>query len=331
MYKKADIVAVDGGFGVFSARSLAGKRVTFRAAAIRLPDEHREQANWVDKSGYWLVGDKAVMNGNAARGSTDTKYYTSDEFRVMFLFALKELGVKNAAVITGLPQESFKQLKSTHSSNVKAFTKQLNREDEFSIAMVVTIPQVMGALMSPSLRDFEGKPVDLSHGKVGILDIGDGTIDGAEAFEGSPNPNVHYGANKGCSDIHRQILRGFSESKKFEIGNEVNVHIIDKWLRDGFFYYRGEKIDLTGLDFVKKAKAAYLPEITTAIKSMWGTSNTLRYLILSGGGPALLTRALCEKVVPQKQLVIPDDPGEANVDGFLEMLRLQLEQKKMIG
>lgn len=331
MFKSNDVISVDGGFGVFSARNLEGKSVSFRSAAVKLPPEHQEIANWVDKSGAWLVGDKAVMNGTASRGSTDTKYYTSDEFRVMFLYALSMLGAKNCAVITGLPQESYRQLKSTHSANVKSFTDQLNKENQFTISKVITIPQVMGALMSPSLRDVEGNPVDLSHGKVGIIDIGDGTIDGAEAFDGAPNPNVHYGANKGCSDIHRAILRGFHDSKKFEIGSEVNVHIIDKWLRDGFFHYRGERVDLNSLDFVKKAKAAYLPEIETAIKSMWGTGNTLRYLIVSGGGPALLGRDLIERVIPKKQLVIPADPGEANVEGFLEMLRITLTSKKMIA
>lgn len=331
MYKKRDIVAVDGGFGVFSARNLAGDKVSFRAAAVRLPDEHKDLANWADKTGHWLVGDKAVMNGTAERGSTDTKYYTSEEFRVMFLYALKQLGVKRAAVITGLPQESYRQLKTTHSTNVKSFTSQLTKDNEFSIDLVITIPQVMGSLLSPGLKDYEGKPVDLSRGKVGIIDIGDGTIDGAEAFEGAPNPNVHYGANKGMSDVHKAILRGFKESKKYEIGSEVSVHLIDKWLRDGHFYYRGDEVQMSSIDFVKKALNNYLPEIDAAIKEMWGTGNTLRYIILSGGGPALLGRSRLENVVPKKQLVIPEDPGEANVSGFLEMLRLQLEHKKMIS
>lgn len=330
MFKKTDVIAIDGGFGVFSARNLEGKSITFRSAAVKLPPEHKDMANWVDKTGAWLVGDKAVMNGTVKRGSTDTKYYTSEEFRVMFLYALSQLGAKNCAVITGLPQESFRQLKHTHSSNVKGFTAQLAKDNQFTIANVATIPQVMGALMSPSLRDADGNPIDLSHGKVGIIDIGDGTIDGAEAFDGTPNPNVHYGANKGCSDIHRAILRGFQDSKKYEIGGEVNVHIIDKWLRDGYFHYRGDRVEMASLDFVKKAKAAYLPEIEAAIKAMWGTGNTLRYLIVSGGGPALLGRELIEKVIPKKQLVIPADPGEANVEGFLEMLRIQLSSKKMI-
>lgn len=94
MFKKADIASVDGGFGVFSARNLEGKTISFRSAAAKLPSEHKELANWVDKTGYWLVGDKAVMNGTVQRGSTDTKYYTSEEFRVMFLYALSQLGVK---------------------------------------------------------------------------------------------------------------------------------------------------------------------------------------------------------------------------------------------
>lgn len=331
MFKKTDIIAVDGGFGVFSARNLAGKRVSFRSAAVKLPPEHKEIANWVDKTGHWLVGDKAVLNGTVQRGSTDTKYYTSEEFKVMFLYALSELGVKNAAVITGLPQESFKQLRGTHSENVKGFTDQLLKENAFTISTVVTIPQVMGSLMAPDLKDNEGESIDLSHGKVGLIDIGDGTIDAAEAFDGSPNPAVRYGANKGCSDIHRAILRGFNESKKFDIGNEVTIHLIDRWLKDGEFYYRGERVNIDSLDFVKKAKAAYLSEISTAIKETWGSGNTLRYLIVSGGGPALLGRNLLEKIIPAKQLVIPEDSGEANVAGFLELLRQQLAAKKMIA
>ena len=331
MFKKSDIASVDGGFGVFSARNLEGKTISFRSAAVKLPSEHKELANWVDKTGHWLVGDKAVMNGTVQRGSTDTKYYTSEEFRVMFLYALSQLGVKNAAVITGLPQESFKQLKGTHSENVKGFTEQLSKENGFTIANVVTIPQVMGALMSPNLRDVDGNAIDLSHGKVGIIDIGDGTIDAAEAFDGSPNPSVRYGANKGCSDIHRAILHGFKESKKYDIGNEVTIHLIDRWLKDGEFFYRGDRVDINSIDFVKKAKAAYLQEVSTAIKETWGSSNTLRYLIISGGGAALLGRELLEKIIPAKQLVIPDDPGEASVSGFLEMLRLQLAAKKLIA
>ena len=331
MFKKDDIVAVDGGFGVFSARNLAGKSISFRSAALKLPPEHKDLANWEDQSGAWLVGDKAVMNGATERGSTDTKYYTSEEFRVMFLYALSQLGVKNCAVITGLPQESFRQLRNTHGSNVKQFTKHLHKDKAFTIANVVTIPQVMGALMAPGLKDCEGKPVNLGHGKVGIIDIGDGTIDGAEAFDGTPNPRVEYGANKGCSDVHRGILRGFQESKKYQIGNEVNIHLIDKWLRDGHFYYRGDQVEMNSIDFVKKAKAGYLPEIEAAIKAMWGTANTLRYLIVSGGGPDLLGRDLLERVVPKKQLVIPENSGEANVLGFLEMLRIQLQEKKLIA
>lgn len=331
MFKKSDIAAVDGGFGVFSARNLEGETISFRAAAVKLPSEHKELANWVDQTGHWLVGDKAVLSGTVQRGSTDTKYYTSEEFQVMFLFALSKLGVKNAAVITGLPQESFKQLKGSHSDNVKSFTGQLLKESSFTISNVITIPQVMGALMSPNLMDVDGNGVDLSHGKVGIIDIGDGTIDAAEAFDGAPNPAVKYGANKGCSDIHRAILRGFKESKKYDIGNEVTIHLIDRWLKDGEFYYRGERVDINKIDFVKKAKADYLSEISTAIKETWGSSNTLRYLIISGGGPALLGRELLEKIIPAKQLVIPDNPGEANVAGFLEMLRVQLSAKKLIA
>lgn len=331
MFTRNDVIAVDGGFGVFSAVNLAGKRVSFRSAVVKLNDSDREHANWVDKTGAWLVGDQAVLQGSAGRQSTDTRYYSSDEFRVMTLYALSQLGAKNASVITGLPQESYRALREEHSKNVKEFTKTLRKGDEFSISSVVTIPQVMGTLTSPKLKDWEGNPVDLSSGKIGLIDIGDGTIDGAEAYDGKPNPKVSYGRNKGCSDIHREILQGFMQSKKYDIGSDVSVHMIDRYLREGVFFYRGDKIDVNKVDFIRKAKENYLPEITQAIKEMWGSGNTLRYIVVTGGGPALLGRDLIERVIPKKQLVIPENSGEANVDGFLEMLRMSLEQRKMVS
>lgn len=331
MFKPSDVVAFDGGFGVFSAENLAGNKVSFRSVAIKLGEGDKSMANFVDKSGYWLVGDDAVMQGRVGRGSTDTRYYSSDEFRVMTLFALQKLGVKNAAIMTGLPVESFSQLKQSHADNIKGFTKFLPKGSEFNIASVSVMPQVMGVLFCPDLVDYQGKPVDLSKDKVGILDMGDGTMDGGEAYDGKPNPQVKYGVNKGASDIHRDILREFSKSKKYQVGDDVTIHMIDKYLRDGHFYYQGEKVEMSSIKFVTEAKVRFLPEIELAIQTMWKTVNTLRYFIANGGTSALLGRDLLERVIPKKQLIIPQDPGNANVRGFLERQRQLLVAKKMIG
>lgn len=330
MYKKRDITAIDGGYGQFIGVNAEGKQVLIRSAVLKVEDEYKEHANFHDSTGYYIVGDKAVQYGRPQRASTDTSYFTSNDFRVMTLYILQELGAKQPIIMTGLPFESFSKLKNEHSERIKKFPETLPAENRISIVNVQTIPQPLGTAYDPTLVDFQGKPLNLSEGKVGVIDIGDGTLDIGELYEGKPNPAVKYGINKGVSDIHRDIHAALLTDKKFQIGNDVTIHSIDRYLKDGYFWYQGEKVSMDSLPYVRKAKEAFLKNISVGIDAIWGTVNTLRYVIVTGGGASVLGRSMLESLIPPKSLVIPKNPSMANVNGFLELLLRQLQAKKMV-
>lgn len=335
-YELANLVAADIGFGFSNLVDGLGNEVSFRSCVIKTNDD--ELANFRDATGMYCVGENALDLLNGQKNSPDTQYFSSDEFRIQMLFGLQQLqkkqgrGRKNDWVlITGLPVEFYQDVATGHKARIKQFDKNL-KDSPFTINQVKLIEQPKGTLWAPSLLNADGEPVQLySAGKVGIVDIGDGTLDIIEGIRGKLNSNGRSkGMTKGCSTIHSSILTALR--RKYRLDSSTSVHHIDYAIRSGTAFDVGaEDIDLRESKFFATAVKEYVEELKTTLQSLWQAYNSIQYLAITGGGAQLIPQDLFLKHsdIPHRKLVF--GASDTNVKGYMNFLVTGLRHKGLLN
>lgn len=341
MYKKTQLASLDIGFGRCQGVDGLGNFVSHRSCVVRVNDA--ELANYSDSTGHYMVGDDAVSFSDEQRSSTDTQYFESDVFRVLYLYTLKRLQDIQArklgrvvandwVVIIGLPVEFYETLKDKHKAwLVGAFKKSFANKPPFTVNKIQIVEQPRGTVWSPKVCDVEGKEVRLyTKDKVGVVDIGDGTTDIVEAYKGRIlKSDRTIGLNKGCSNIHEFTLNAIRS--KYTLDAATNVHHVDKAFRgDGKFDAGTEVIDLHSTKGFKDAVKIYLKELSEKLKGQWEGYNTLEFVCFTGGGTQLIPREMFKTLsVPERKIVFGD--SDTNVYGYMEFLTKGLAAKNLLG
>jgi hypothetical protein len=339
---ETELIAIDLGNGTTSYIAGNGKQGSFPSLVTEYKDTSGlgtgvAQVGFTTKDGTaYLVGENCRESGALSR-STDSSFYSSPEIRVLLLKVLHECEVKNPIIVTGLPTEFY--------DKVEAFTENIRRwakGEGFHVKTVKVIPQWAGPWFDDQLEDESGQKIQLGlvlKGKWGIIDIGQGTTDVGQFFNGRVSESRH-GESKGVSDIHKSIfttLKTKPESlvgegkksalipKEFSLDKQTTEYSIDQWLRDGFIPWRGQKLDMKAISYPARSEFAkdVLPR---CIEKVWGSTDFLSGIILAGGGASVLGLDVFKQYI-HCPVFLARTPELSVVRGFFRYAKTQILPK----
>jgi hypothetical protein len=344
MYQEEKLVAIDIGNSHTSIKTTT-RIIEF--ASLVVPQSETEisshdQEAFKTTFGSYLIGAQFIEEGVKTR-SIDSSFYSSESFKVVFLYSLKQAGIKNPVIVTGLPTEFFEDHRKALAKNLRQWAT----AEGYNIEGVIISRQQSAAFYDPLLLDENGNPVDtkeLINGKIGVIDIGYGTIDCGELYNGKLTKKT-FGESEGVSVIHKEVLTllqsppssWFGRGKKagilpegFSLPKSTNEHTIDKWLREGGeIPFRGEKIDLNPI--TKESREQYASKtIQRCINNLWGNTDFHNAIIVAGGGATVIGGDILKTKITTK-IFIPKDPNLSIVRGLYEYAKLMLKKSNKMA
>ncbi|MBM5458772.1 ParM/StbA family protein [Pseudomonas sp. P66] len=328
------LIAVDLGNGTTSYIAGAGD-IKGSFASLVAPAQSSQglgggfaRESFKTKFGSFYIGDDCREDGATPR-STDSSYYSSDTIKVLFLKVLKEVGQKHPIIVTGLPTEFFKSRRADFAADLKRWAI----EEGYQPANVVVLPQYVGPWFDPELLDPEGKRIDpkvVMEGKLGIIDIGQGTIDAGQFVDGkvSSDDKLRYGESSGVSDIHKKLFTQLKQvdalnsmlpakarlPKDFALDNQTTEYTMDTWLRKGYIPWRGSRIDIEPISLPARQEFAE-DVLVRCIKAVWGTTDFLAGMVAAGGGAVVLGAKLLGTYI-NTRIYMAKDPENSIVRGY---------------
>lgn len=251
--------------------------------------------------------------------------YSSESFKLLANFALGELakdfeeskkGILDISVTLGLPtgdyenEDNLKELEDVFSGQHQV---ELDGETyNVKVKKINVLPQPIGTLYS-ELLDKEGnvKNPDLQEEKVGIIDVGGGTIliDTVLDFELSYKNRKQF--DTGINDLYENIMNN--------IKNETSIyqieHLIRKGLNDDTYTYEFSKNNIQDItSIVLSERDRFTKRLITQIKSTLKNLNSIDTLIFTGGGANLINKKMINEEFSNAILV--SNTEFANVRGF---------------
>lgn len=338
--KIENLVAIDLGNGTTNYIAGNGKQGDFASLVLPGPSGSAALGSEFSKELFrtkdgkcYLVGDDCREEGAVTR-STDTSYYKSNEVRILFLKVLKEVGIKNPTIISGLPTEFFDAQHREFEETLKKWA----RDEGYNPENVRIIPQHAAPMFDPDLLDEEGNripPALIRTGKFGVIDIGQGTVDAGQ-LNNFKDSKHRFGESRGVSDIHKAILASLSAPEKlneelqkrkakrlpkdFQLDTQTNEYTMDTWIRNGYMPYKGERLDFEPISF--PARKAFADNVLPrCISNIWGNTNFLEGLICAGGGASVLGLQLLKEYVTCK-IYMAADPSRSIVRGYFRFGKL---------
>ena len=120
LIKRSTVVSADIGFGTCTLKTGDGKKLTYRSIVVKCD---KGMSNYRDKHGFYLVGDEAINICNGDRQSTDTRFFSSDTFRILLMYGLNQLKLKNPKILTLYLayQQNLTLIKNSGKKNVILF------------------------------------------------------------------------------------------------------------------------------------------------------------------------------------------------------------------
>ena len=315
LIKRENVVSADIGFGTCTLKTGAGKKIFFRSIVVKCD---KGMSNHKDKNGCYLVGNKAINICNGERPSTDTRFFFSDTFRILLMYGLNQLDVKNPTLIIGLPNEFYSELNDEFRKYILSLKDYFQPKDQFNVVTIVRQPQ--GAVWCGSLKTIDGKTIKPTNTRVAVVDGGDGTTDICEFYQGLMVPGSSTGMSIGASQIHKSMLSHFRT--KYEIDSRTNVHDMDLALRESEIEFGLKKFNPRDTVGFKKGVDAYTAEVGAKMHDTWKGYNKVEWVVLDGGVVDVIGQDLYVKrlQIPRHKVLIPARPSEANAEGYLEFI-----------
>jgi hypothetical protein len=337
------LIAIDLGNGTTSYIAGNGKKGSFASLVTRHKDTSGLSLS-VSKDVFttkdnrsFLVGDACRDEGAVSR-STDSAFYASDEIHILLLKVLKDCGIQNPIIVTGLPTEFHEKQASAFEENIRRWAK----GEGYQVQFVKAVPQWAAPWFDDQLESVDGQRISrdaVLTGKWGIIDIGQGTTDCGQFNNGRPS-EIRHGESKGVSDIHRAVfttLKTKPESlnpdgkkppiipKEFVLDNQATEHTIDNWIRAGHILWRGQNLDMQAISLPARNEFAkdLLPR---CIDIVWGTTDFLRGVIIAGGGASVLGLEVYKEYI-SCPIYRAKDPDQSIVRGLFRYAKTQVLKK----
>lgn len=341
---REQILAIDLGNGTTSYMAGNGKEGSF--ASLVAQADKRTVGNesfgkdvFITKNGQcYVIGDQVREEG-AANRSTDSSYYSSEHIRVLFLKVLSLAGIKNPVIVTGLPTEFCSSHKKEFAENLTKWA----RDEGYHPEGIKILEQFVGPWLDDQLQDVDGNNIDpklILTGRIGVMDIGQGTID-CGLFNQGKLSDKRYGESKGVSDIHKSVFTSLQDidrlnasmpkgaqklPKEFKLDVLTTVYTIDTWMRDEHFMWRGQRFDFEPIS--RPARQQFASDtLPRAITNVWGNTDFLNAMVCAGGGVSVLGLSILKEYITCP-ILMARDPSMSIVRGFFRYGTKQMTKTK---
>ncbi|TJY57378.1 ParM/StbA family protein [Sinimarinibacterium sp. CAU 1509] len=303
------LLGIDVGFGQLKAASVDGREICMPSWTAQVHDRSmslKETKVVNDRGAMWLVGEDAHRLAKASVPTVDSLWYETDEYRVLFRYALEHFGVRAARIVTGLP---VKNIRSDHRERLMRTLKSW-KSDGLDIEVARIVPQPVGSLFDICF-DAHGEPVDSMDGRIGIVDIGNGTIDAVEVTDGEVSWTTNTSEPRGVSRAYEYLLSHIRNRDLPARITDMPRVFAQGSIRSGTTTISLEKP-------IAEAKRMVVQAVSDIVADLWTNPNSLECLILSGGGAAFLQAELME-TFKKANVKIPKTPHLSNVRGYLKI------------
>lgn len=252
----------------------------------------------------YVVGDDAKKLRKVTEPYVDSARIQQTEYTLLALNALRQIGAERVNMTVGLPVRDLtrhsRQLKEVVQSWSGVYGKvYLNR----------IVPQPLGSFLDIVDKLGQAEKETFSTGKVAVFDFGSGTIDLIEINEGEFNPGT-YSTDAFAVAIAMKLIRNQLQIK---YSAEYDISEIPALAERGEIVVRGKTQQITKI--VADARRHVIINAIANAQRLWGSLNSFRYIVFSGGGARFLEKELAQ-FVPAEQLLVPDDPAFSNARGF---------------
>jgi plasmid segregation protein ParM len=227
-----------------------------------------------------LVGDSALKHSARIFNAREKNWLSSVAYKALLKTALSHLITENVnlIVVSGLPVKFFKTDKSKLVNLIKRMTGELA-----IYAKVRVIPQPLGTLFN-LLFDDSGMVQDgrLTTSRVGVIDIGFHTtdiitIDNLELVE-KQTASFENGVAGTLEALANQIEKDYDF--------RPDLHKVEEAIRTGCIRAFGQEQIIS--DIAKSKLVELATDIEARAKTVWKSAGDLDFVVITGGGAALL-------------------------------------------
>jgi hypothetical protein len=269
----------------------------------------------IDRRPYWYGTDAEMGN---ATSLYDQARLTDPTFLPALAKAtMHQLGINESLV-------AYTCLPATWTAKAKLLNDRIREGAETIVKLgVITEPE---AAAYSALLDNAGNVTGDARlrGRVGVVDIGGGTVDVAVLHNLQVEPNSPRTNRRGL--VH--ALTSVQSMIASEYDREISLYQTDMAVRQRKVVVAGQDRDLP--DGWERSFTVLAGDIVTFLDSLWGSGNHLDSILIAGGGACetLITDAL-ERKYPHA--IILEDAQQAMAIGCARRARMLVQQMAQRG
>lgn len=302
------LVGIDVGFGQIKAVAADGRSLSIPSWIAPVPEDSigtKHAVTVTDKGKQYLVGEDAARFARARIPTVDSAWHEEPAFRILFRYVAQHFGTDHMRVATGLPVRYFVRNRDSLKKTMESFSG-----DGLTVEVVTVVPQPAGTLWSCFFDPSGAARTDFG-GRVGIIDIGNGTIDAIEVNDSEMSWTSHASEPRGVSRAY-EYLHSVVRSKGLNLRITDMPQLVDNpVVKDA-----GKEINFKRA--VAESKRIVVQSVQDIVDELWGSTSALNHIIFTGGGSAFVRQEL-EQTFSRTSCTIPKEPHLANAQGYVRI------------
>lgn len=305
------IVGLDNGFGQVKAVTSDGRSCKFPAFYAKaapslgvIPNQSEVKL----PSGNYIVGSAARDLGEkASTPSIDSSWIHKPGFQAFAFHAFDQLGIKSGNLITGLSIEYYSDMQEPLKRVVRSWADQ-----GYDFDLISTEAQPTGSFWNACLDDRGNFVRSVEQARVGVVDIGAGTLDLVELNKCDLTQRYKsnaFGVSSAYRDLFLHIMEKHTEGKRMVDMPEA--------MASGIIKIDGQPVDISRE--VQRIKKRYAMWVDYSMREAWPQLDVLDLILVTGGGAALIKEELLALLDrPEKSVLIPEHSDMANAAGYVK-------------
>lgn len=264
----------------------------------------------------YYVGEKSLSYGFQESLINDD-YHGSAEWIALLTYALyvhsrnysTEINIDKICIGLPISQNANKERRSKVTKAMYSLKANIMKSDVYYHVpekKAWVMPQGVGAYMLYQEKDNQRTDSDA------VVDIGKRTIDFALFNNGVYVPGSSESKNRGVDTFHKNLVK----KVKTQFGMDVNMATVEKAMVSSSLVINGQHQDISKL--INACKEEYKDIVLNTIKEVWTEELVaIQKIIFIGGGAEIIKDLLVE----DKRYFVMDNPGLANVFGYISYLK----------